>query len=595
MKAQSEAVGALILAFMILFMLVGANIILRHQAQIIRYNVKLADVVARRQAESISFDCRDDKVYALPSTEMDVLAVVVYNDTSIVYVNTTRMRLSVNQWTALITDPQLASNVCGLKYVLGVVTSTGNLIPWTPPVVVSISRTTLVEQAGFVGPARAYSYNDSTVLPVAYGIGAENDRYPSAIVRRRVFDPGAVHPVIIVFHGGGSLNVTESYRALQLSSSSSAEVNITVSNMYGYFTVSYNYTVSHGMYGSRRYYPYYRAISQSLRIANESSGLSTYKRVIVYVNSTWMTTWMYALGDSTVLPLVVYARGGSVQENGECRANIVVLNPVTGENVTLSVPLFNVDTNNMVVRSVYYPEIIITAVDPDTLIASSFKFTVAPVTVISYISTAGYVALGSAPVTLYYSSNDDEAVATVNAPWSINVDDPWVISWCRATNGSDVPCYYSRWSVAVAVFGNMTVPVAMWQYFRADMTTPGPIAAPTPTPTPVRPPSSPPPVLYAVVDPYPQSAEPTTVSVYVISSRYSPGISATYRIVNEETGEVESSGQLRFGYRLTALGLSYASDPVVLGGDAKRRVEIAVYYGDRLVAVYTAYNYLREK
>ncbi|MEM4570462.1 MAG: hypothetical protein QXE66_04045, partial [Desulfurococcaceae archaeon] len=146
MKAQSEAVGALILAFMILFMLVGANIILRHQAQIIRYNVKLADVVARRQAESNSFDCRDDKVYALPSTEMDVLAVVVYNDTSIVYVNTTRMRLSVNQWTALITDPQLASNVCGLKYVLGVVTSTGNLIPWTPPVVVSISRTTLVEQ-----------------------------------------------------------------------------------------------------------------------------------------------------------------------------------------------------------------------------------------------------------------------------------------------------------------------------------------------------------------------------------------------------------------------------------------------------------------
>jgi len=119
---------------MIVFMLLGANIILRQQAQVTSYNMKLADLIARRQMENIVFDYRDGKIYATPSTEMDVLAVVAYNDTSVVYVNTSRMHLSVNRWTQLITDPQLASDIYNLKYVLGVITSTGNLLTWMPPV-----------------------------------------------------------------------------------------------------------------------------------------------------------------------------------------------------------------------------------------------------------------------------------------------------------------------------------------------------------------------------------------------------------------------------------------------------------------------------
>ncbi|MEM4831144.1 MAG: hypothetical protein QW794_00850 [Thermosphaera sp.] len=90
-KAKSEAVGALILAFMILFMLVSANIILRQRAQINRYNMKLADIIARRQMKNIAFDYRHGKIYAIPPTEMDVLAVVAYNDTSVVYMNTIQM------------------------------------------------------------------------------------------------------------------------------------------------------------------------------------------------------------------------------------------------------------------------------------------------------------------------------------------------------------------------------------------------------------------------------------------------------------------------------------------------------------------------
>ncbi|MEM1830254.1 MAG: hypothetical protein QW794_00840 [Thermosphaera sp.] len=46
--------------------------------------------------------------------------------------------------------------------------------------------------------------------------------------------------------------------------------------------------------------------------------------------------------------------------------------------------------------------------------------------------------------------------------------------------------------------------------------------------TPAEPPTPPPLVLYAVVDPYPQTAKPTDISVYVVSDRYDPGISASY-------------------------------------------------------------------
>ncbi|MEM4827948.1 MAG: hypothetical protein QXK07_07920, partial [Desulfurococcaceae archaeon] len=562
-RAQSEAAGAIVIAALVVLSLALISVAFRQQVAVVRRGEEVAGVVAMRQAESIAFDCRNGAVHALPSVDIDVVAVLVYNDTSLLYANTTRLRLRAGSWTQLVAG-SIAEEVCSTRSVLAVVTSTGNLIPWTPPVVVS--RTTLVEQVGFLGPARAYSYNDSTVLPVAYELWF----YRVGQYDYMGFGPGAVHPVFIVFHGGGGFNATESYRVVQLSSTAfSAEVNLTVSNVYGYFTVSYNYTVSHGMRGSRVNNPYYRTISQSWRVVNESSGLARYKQVVVYVNATQMTTWMYELGDASVLPLVVYVSGGSVSGGRYAVANVVVLNPLTGENATVPVRVFDADFYNMKVGSVYYPVILITAVDPDTGVASSFRFTVAPVTVVSYVSTAGYTVLGSAPATLYYSSNDQEAVATVNESWSISVDNPWVVSWCY-TSGGWVECYYNRWTVSAVAFRNMTVPVAMWQYFRADTSRPGQTTV-TPTPTPAEPPPPPPPVLSAVIDPYPQSAKPTTVSAYVVSSRYDPNLAATYTVVNEEANVTESSGQLQFSIRSTVLGARYASDPVVLGGDARRR------------------------
>jgi len=325
LKAQSEAVGALVLAFMIVFMLLGANIILRQQAQVTSYNMKLADLIARRQMENIVFDYRDGKIYATPSTEMDVLAVVAYNDTSVVYVNTSRMHLSVNRWTQLITDPQLASDIYNLKYVLGVITSTGNLLTWMPPVTRIEKATSLLFEAEKPG-LRAYIVGNNTSIHIPANYTADytiyyDPSYPDSIAGYRIIlqRTGTLTvwaPVIIFYRGIVDINETWSRGV--------AYINISSGNSYLYIVVDPN------------------GIRSALSSSNAGPSGSFYVKLYKYlangavVNTSISSLSKFRVGDSEVAVVSVAVSGaGSSITVRDLINNTVVFSNVLGDPTSI--------------------------------------------------------------------------------------------------------------------------------------------------------------------------------------------------------------------------------------------------------------------
>lgn len=578
MRGQSEVVGALILAFMILLMLVGANIILRHQAQVIRYNARLADIMAQRQLENIVFDYRDGAIYVLPSTGIDVLAVVAYNDTSVVYLNTSRIRLPVNQWTPLITDPQLASDIFNLRYILGVVTSTGNLLTYVPPIHRTVNRTTLVTQLPtdlkvyYVGNNTrvVFSYNASSSVTTTL---SQNVSECSAQIQANVST--VLAPIMVVYRG--DLNISESWTWMYVS------VYVRGSDGRVAVTTRFNGTpwTTNISFIDLRQVPLFIVFNNMTIIRNITMyNLGSGEASVLGVTLTSMSP------SEVALVIIDYLAGATwttylttfswTRSTGVCNCTAVVNRSHIFYHYCNSsfTCINNRTTIRTGVESMPSP-IYLVILDPET--AQTALLVINPSTpVITSNYGTGYLTGLTPPVRLEL----DNRVFTVNtSTWNLNT----TANITRASVNLTLP---NRVNVTITGVLNVTYTLSTGVF------QPSPPPQPPPPPPPPPPPRQP--MILLVQDPLPESENPINMTVQIIADSSDPQLISNlyvrYSIVNVTTGTTVDSGTLNFTLQDTVLGTRYAV-VIRVGGDDKYRVDIRVYLRNAVISTANVYNY----
>ncbi|MEM2235462.1 MAG: hypothetical protein QW521_04735 [Desulfurococcaceae archaeon] len=583
MRGQSESLGVVVLALVLASTLTTLTVMYQYQVSAVRSVREAASVLAERKAEVIAFDYINGSIYASPSVGIRVLCTVVYNSTHVIYSNDTPYTLAPGSWSSLSFMPSSVSQlVVEGSASLALLTDTGSLITWIPPVTRVERRTTLVEEMPKAWPVDVRAFNNSLLLYLTYDHGYY--RYQSSSTScstSRFFNANSPLASMIVFYRG-SLDFSEEVNAVVQGSSVSVVQNFTVSSSGGYLKASYKWSSSCIGSASRR-------LSYTALLTVEASGLSLFKKalVLVLLNNTlaYMYVDAYAMPDgSIILPIIAYADGGSVSGSA-AYAKIVVLEPVSQINMTLTVELFKLGGDNLEVVEVVSRPIAIAAVDVETRSFASYALALAPAIVITHVSSAGYALYSNPPVSVEYSRSSGAVRALVESnSWSFSVEDPWI------SYGS----FQNRWTTATANVSTSSVEVPVtavsWQSIEKSCSTPQLTQPTPPQPAPILQPPLPQPTIYAILDPMPTSSSPITVDVYVISSRVDTNLLLKYMLVNEETNQV-IEGTTSFNYINTPLGVKW-SVKLTLLEDAKRRVEISVLYANSVIAAHLYRNYV---
>lgn len=578
-----EAIGVVVLALVLASTLAILTVMHQRQVHAVRSIREAADVLAERRAEVVVFDYVNGSIYASPSIGVRVLYTVVYNSTHLLYSNATPYVLAPGSWSKLHLAPSdVLQLVVNGGASLALLTDTGSLITWIPPVTRVEERTMLVEEVPRAGPRDVWSFNKSRFLYITYDHGYY--RYqssPTSCSTSRFFNANSPLASIIIFYSG-SPAFSEAVNAVTQGSSVSVTQDVAVGSGGGYLKVSYKWNSSCIGSASRR-------LSYTAAFTVEASGLTPVKRVLVLAllnaTITYMYVDVYALPDgSTILPLLAYADGGTVS-GAVAYVKLSIVEPISRSNMTVTADLLRVGGDNLEVFEVLPRSIAIALVDVESRSFASYTLALAPTVVITHVSSAGYVLHSNPPVFVEYSrSSGAVRVAVDSTSWSFSVDNPWY------SHGS----FQNRWTTATvntAVL-NVEVPVTAvsWQSIERYCSTPISTQPNPPQPTPLLQPPPPPPTIYAILDPMPTSSAPATVDVYVISSRADVDLSLKYRLVDEEANQV-SEGATSFNYVNTPLGVKWGVK-ITLVGDAKRMVEVWVLYANSVIASHSYRNYL---
>lgn len=581
MRSQSEVLGAVVLALVLASTLTVFALMHQRQVDALRSLGEAARILAERRAEAIVFDYFNGSIYASPSISIGVLYTVVYNSTHVVYSNATPYALAPGSWRKLDSMPSgVAQLVVEGLASLALLTNTGSLVTWVPPVTRVEGRTVLVEEVPRAGLRDAWAFNDSRLLYLTYDHGYYAYKSSTGCPVSRFFNANTPVASMIVFYSG-SPAFSEAFDSKAQGSSSSIVQNFTVSSGGGYLKVSYKWESSSVGTGLRRllYAESFSIEAEGLTQAGRALVLALLENALAYMYAT-----KYMLPDgSTVLPLLVYADGGLVS-GAAAYAKIIVVEPVSQSNATVTVELFRVKSENLEVIEVFSKPIAIAVVDE----ASSFisrTLAPAPAVVITHVSSAGYALYSSPPIGVEYSRSSGAISTTVDSSaWSFSIDDPWI------SYGS----FQNRWTTATVKVAVRSVEVqvtaASWQSIEKYCSTPPLIQSNPPQPTPPVQPPPPPPAIYAILDPMPINATPITVDVYVVSSRAEADLSIKYRVVDEEAGQA-IEGDASFSYVNTPLGVKWGVK-LTLPGDAKRRVEVWVLYSSSVIAGHLYRNYV---
>lgn len=131
MRGQAEAVGAIVIAMLILAGLLVHGLAIRSASKQMQESSELAQLEVARRAEELYFYSNATGIYARSTTGSTVVYVAVYNDAGVVYEGLSPVYVPLN-WTLLVANATIARLVKDGGAHLVVVTDRGNVFTWDP-------------------------------------------------------------------------------------------------------------------------------------------------------------------------------------------------------------------------------------------------------------------------------------------------------------------------------------------------------------------------------------------------------------------------------------------------------------------------------
>ncbi|MGC8997559.1 MAG: hypothetical protein ACP5J1_06795 [Fervidicoccaceae archaeon] len=617
MRAQSEILGAIIIAFLIVFGMFVAVRSIQAEYNYLGSFSQFVNAFNLKRAENVLFyyNASDGRIYVKSSITSGIIGWIIFSNEAVYDENFYNKTLGLPQetWIPLnISQSSLAYITQYKNSSLGVITKYGNLFVFTPydlPTMQYLNRTIFgavgtVERTGsfktyFVGNNTEYYLSYAVTGSGAYGVNNAGELDLSV----RVSASNTWTPVIVFYTGSPS--ITETW----LPNSNTFNLTIT-DGQGGRVSIQMNTDGS--------------GLSKSI------SGLSSFKKMKLSISSPSMNAigmtdvQLYKMPSSDLIAVVylstskVYA---GVATDMVTRNTVSVFKFVytvnsildgSSASITLGTDFatgytypasqyqypssVGLSINNLIMGGAYADsssysawagygsDVQIFIQDQDTLGSTGLDVPIAT-PIISDLKGEGYLAFLDPPASLKMASGYTYTITSQS--WSLNRNDVVgsnpKISWTHVSKTITLPNGYS-----ITVSGNVSMTFSTESTHKPSGS--GSTTPPSPSPASID--------LFYFVSPMPTSSTPndTTITIYttttdknVISQLY--GI---YSVYNEDAQKFEISGQ-KVSFTLVSLPFGdFHGFQIFLGGDAKRHTDVSVYYGGKLIASGTYYNYLNQ-